>query len=99
MALTPFEMLAESLVATLGEEATVQPASGAARTIEAEFSMRGVEEGDFVVQRPVLTAKSADVSDLGDGDTATVRGTIYTIRYALPDGQGITDLILQQSTP
>ncbi len=91
--------MADALVATLGEEVTVQPSGGgAARTIRAEFSMRGVEEGDFVVQRPVITAKEADVADLDDGDSAVARGTTYTVRYCLPDGQGMTDLILQQTS-
>lgn len=96
--MSAFDLMGDALVATLGEEVTVQPSGGAARTIRAEFSMRGVEEGDFVVQRPVITAKDADVSDLDDGDSALARGTTYTIRYRLPDGQGMTDLILQQTS-
>ena len=92
-----FGLLADAVTVTLGEAVTVQPEGGAPREIRAEFAIKPVEEGEFVVKRPVVTARTADVSDIVDGATVVARVTTYVARDAMPGGEGLTYIILQDA--
>ncbi len=44
---------------------------------------------------PVVTGRSSDMTNVENGDTITISGVTYNIVNVQPDGQGITQLILE----
>lgn len=47
---------------------------------------------------PVLTCKTSAVSHASQGDTVTIAGISYRIASIEPDGTGVTQLILEDTT-
>jgi len=51
---------------------------------------------DFSTQEPRLTCKTSDVAGLKAGDTITVRNDVFHVAVIMPDGTGITEIILER---
>lgn len=51
---------------------------------------------DFSTQEPRLTCKTSDVAGLAPGDIVTVRGDEFHVAVVMPDGTGITEIILER---
>jgi len=49
------------------------------------------------VTTPVLTARTMDVTSYARGTALTIAGVSYTIAEQQPDGQGISQVILQRT--
>ena len=46
---------------------------------------------------PVLTVRTSDVTDASRGDSLTIDNIAYTVAEIQPDGQGISNLVLQRT--
>ncbi len=46
---------------------------------------------------PILTARTIDVSGYSRGTSLTISGVAYTIEEQQPDGQGMSQVILQRT--
>lgn len=96
--MSPLRGIADAVTGVFGEDVTITPSSTSTPvTIRAEFSTKPMQEGEFVIERDVVTAKTAEVAGLVDGDPVEVRGTAYVCRFTRDDGEGLTDIILQKS--
>lgn len=78
---------------------------GVAATIGGA-TVNGIFDNDFIevetgagvgvaLQQPRFTCRTADVSGVVEGTSATISGVSYTVRIVQPDGTGMTDLILE----
>jgi len=85
-----FESDAFADTATLADASTV---NGIFDTEEREVDTDG--EVNVVADDPQFTCRTSDVSGLKEGDTLTIEGVQYAIRYRRDDGTGVTDLYLQ----
>lgn len=89
------------LLADFGEAVTYTPSGGQATTITAIFD-NGYEAVDagggvaFAMQQPRLTCRTSDVSSAAEGDTCVVGGFTYKVSIVMPDGTGITELMLEK---
>ncbi len=67
----------------------------------AGVSIRGVFDNgaanslNIIGSDPKLVCQSADVSTLTFGSTLSIQGVTYTVRQIMPDGFGITTLMLE----
>ena len=52
-------------------------------------------EVGFTSSEPRFTCRTSEISSAVTGDTITISGTIYTIREIMPDGTGVTELLLE----
>ena len=50
----------------------------------------------FALQQPRFTCRTADVADVVEGDTLTIESQQYIVRIVMPDGTGITELMLEK---
>lgn len=103
----PVEVAADRSIflADFGVSCTGKPIFGQETTFTAIFDAQHALEdaGGFVafsVDQPRLTCKSGDISTLQEGDTVIVpvdgTNVDYTIRVVMPDGTGITELVLEK---
>lgn len=88
------------LLADFGEAATFTPVGGTASSITVIFdnAYEAVDVGGgstFAVTQPRVTARTADVSGATEGATLAIGGVTYTIRVVMPDGTGITEMMLE----
>lgn len=44
---------------------------------------------------PRLSCRTADVTGVSEGDTITIGGNSYIVRVKMPDGTGMTELMLE----
>ncbi len=87
----------------LGEDVVYTPNGGAAVTIKAIFEadretsevIGGVEAVGY---KPVAECRTSDLIGTVRGGTIVVNSDTYTIRTVLPDGTGMTDLILEKTS-
>lgn len=94
-----FDALPDALVGALGEAVSVTPIDGDAREIVAIFKLASEMTlgGDVSLRKPMLRAKSTDVSDLADGATVEARDVTYRVRTLMPNGRGLTDIMLERT--
>jgi hypothetical protein len=88
------------MLADFGVAATYTPSGGSASSITVIFdnAYEAVDTGggvSFAVRQPRVTARTADVPNASEGDTLAVEGVTYVIRIVMPDGTGITELMLE----
>lgn len=88
------------LLADFGVAATFTPVGGTASSITVIFdnAYEAVDVGGgstFAVTQPRVTARTADVSGATEGATLAIGGVTYTIRVVMPDGTGITEMMLE----
>ena len=95
--MTVFDGLADVFTSALGQPVTVTPAGEAARVITALFVSRSTDDVGIVQQQPAIHARSADVSDLADGDTIAVGARSYRARTFRHDGRGMTTVVLEDA--
>ena len=89
-----------SFVADFGVSATYTPAGGVSSAITVIFDNEfiPVDTGasvSFAMQQPKALAITADVLSAAEGDTLAINGITYTIRIVMPDGTGMTELMLE----
>lgn len=88
------------MLADFGVAATFTPVGGAGSAITVIFDneYQAVDTGggvSFAVTQPRVTARTADVSGATEGATLAIGGVTYTIRVVMPDGTGITEMMLE----
>jgi len=84
-----------SMLADFGVTATY---SGGTFTAIFDNDYEAVEAGGGVpvaALNPRITCRTADVSTLSDGDSLTIDSALYVIAYVMPDGTGVTAMILE----
>ncbi len=90
-----------SLLNTLdGREVTYTPQGGSPRTLsgmlQAMSEISGAETVDIVTARPVLSIRSIDIQEIGEGDAISIDGDDYEVAVVQPDNEGITELVLEK---
>ena len=85
-----------------GVEASYTLDGGPAVTInaifDAEHTLAGIGDIDAATVEPQAVVRTADLPEgHGDGDTFTLNGTAYTVRFPEPDGTGMTVLRLEKA--
>jgi len=89
------------MLADFGEAVTYTPTGGAESSVTAIFD-NGYEAVDagggvsFAMQQPRLTCRTSDVPNAAEGDAVVVGGVSYKIAIVMPDGTGITELMLEK---
>ena len=89
------------LLADFGVAATFTPAGGGASTAVTVIFDNAYEAVDvgggstFAVTQPRVTARTSDVATATEGATLAIDGVTYTVRVVMPDGTGITEMMLE----
>jgi len=88
------------LLADFGVTATYTPSGGASSSITVIFDNEfiPVDTGasvSFAMRQPKALARSADIPNVAEGDILVVNSTTYVIRIVMPDGTGMTELMLE----
>lgn len=89
------------LLADFGVDAIFDPASSSHKTVRGVFDndYESVNAGgtmDFAITRPRFYCRSADVLDVTEGDDLEVGDVAYKIRVIMPDGTGMTEMMLEK---
>lgn len=50
----------------------------------------------FAMTQPKLLCRTADINGMAEGDTLTIEGAGYYVRIIMPDGTGMTELMLEK---
>lgn len=50
----------------------------------------------FAMTQPKLLCRTADISAMSEGATVTVESVNYSVRVIMPDGTGMTELMLEK---
>lgn len=88
------------LLADFGVVALYTPVDGSQVSITAIFDNQyeAVDAGGgvaFAMQQPKILCRSADVSGVSEGAGIVIGGASYIVRVVMPDGTGITELMLE----
>lgn len=88
------------MLADFGVSATFTPVGGSASTITVIFdnNYEAVDAGGgvaFAMQQPRVTCRSSDVTGVSEGATMVIDSANYIVRVVMPDGTGITELMLE----
>tara|TARA_R110000822_G_scaffold175713_1_gene315364 strand:- start:786 stop:1091 length:306 start_codon:yes stop_codon:yes gene_type:complete len=89
------------MLADFGVNATFDPASSSYSVVKGVFDndYEAVNAGgtmDFAITRPRFYCRSADVLNVTEGDDLEVEAVAYKIRVIMPDGTGMTELLLEK---
>ena len=84
-----------------GVNANFDPASSSYSIVKGVFDndYEAVNAGgtmDFAITRPRFYCRSADVLNVTEGDDLEVENVPYKIRVIMPDGTGMTELLLEK---
>jgi len=97
----PVETLDDQLfmLSDFGVSATYTPAGGSARDITVIFDNEyiPVDTGGsvaFAMQQPKALARTSDIPGADQGDFMNINGVDYTVSIVMPDGTGMTELML-----
>lgn len=90
------------MLADFGETLTYTPSGGTASSIIGIFdnSYEAVDVGGSfaaAMQQPRVLVRSADVSGIAEGDTIVRSGATYIVRVVMPDGTGMTEIMLESA--
>jgi hypothetical protein len=89
------------LLADFGVSATYTSVGGTPATITVIFDNEyiPVETGatmPFAMQQPKCLARTSDLAGVAENGTLAIDGTTYYIRIVMPDGTGMTELMLER---
>lgn len=89
-----------AFLADFGVTCAYTPSGGAASNITVIFDNEyiDVDTGGsvaFAMQQPKVLCRSADVSGIAEGDQMVISGTTYIVRVVMPDGTGMTEVMLE----
>lgn len=87
-------------IADFGVSASFTPVGGTASDVIVIFdnAYEAVDIGgsvSFAATQPRVTCRTTDVPGVTEGATLAIDGTTYTIRVIMPDGTGITEMMLE----
>jgi len=83
-----------------GESVTYSPLSGGSSNVVGIFynDYQEVSAGGtmgFALQQPQFTCRTEDIPDAEEGDVLTYQGNDFTVVIVMPDGTGMTNLMLE----
>ena len=89
------------LLADFGVDVALTIAAVGSSTIKAIFdsSHELADVGGTVsysVVQPCMTCKTSNVTGLAEDDTAVIDGVTYEVKVIMPDGTGITEVLLEK---
>ncbi len=89
------------MLTDFGQTVSYTPSGGSAGDVTAivDNDYEAVDVGGsvaFAIQRPRLTARTADISSAAEGDTVSYDGNNYIVRVVMADGTGITELLIEK---
>ena len=83
-----------------GQSVTYTPNGGGGSSINAIFDQAFFQvdgsTGALESSQPMVTVLSSDVTGIDHGDTFTIAGTTYNVVGIQPDGQGMTEVLLEE---
>lgn len=89
------------MIDSIGVAATYTPAGGSAAAImvlfEKEYREIDLISGTVSSASPAAHCKSADVAAAKKGDALIVAGVSHTVSAVLPDGTGLTTLVMKKA--
>lgn len=98
----PVESAADQAIfmADFGVPAVFAPDGGSSSNITVIFDNEyiPVDAGasvSFAMQQPKALAVSSDVPNVSEGDSILIGGVGYIIRVVMPDGTGMTEMMLE----
>lgn len=84
-----------------GVTATYAPAAGGAFDIAGNFdhaARPALNDPGFIGAPPQFVCRTADIpAGAATGDALTIDGTTYAVRALIPDGTGMSNLILEET--
>mgnify|MGYP000032377136 FL=1 len=89
------------MLADFGVDAIFDTPDTSHKTIKGVFDndYEAVNAGgtmDFAITRPRFYCRSSDVLDVEEGDDLEIEKVSYKIRVVMPDGTGMTELMLEK---
>jgi len=88
---------------TRANDAVLWHLSNAAATLPSTAVARGIFDNGYsevlgvAGSEPSFTAKTSDVSVRAYGNAVSIGGISYTVRGIMPDGTGLTRLVLERA--
>lgn len=84
-----------------GVDATYTPTGGSATTVKGLFDndIQEVDAGGtatFAVEMPRFVCQTSNVSSAAEGDSIVISSVTYSVLSVFDDGQGMTELRLEQ---
>ena len=99
----PVEFAADRSIflADFGVVATYQPEFGPSKSITVIFDNEYFDVDPagsvtFATQQPKILARDEDIVGIKEGDEITINATPYVIRVVMPDGTGMTEIMLEK---
>jgi hypothetical protein len=88
------------MLADFGVPVRYKPVSSSVRTITGiiDNAYEEVDAGGsvtFAMTRPRLTCRTSDLVGISEGATMVIDGANYVVRVHMPDGTGISELMLE----
>lgn len=68
-----------------------------ASSVNGIFRHEAIEVQGVIGERPTFQCRTVDVSSVTPGAAASISGTNYIVRVVLPDGTGVTRMILEEA--
>lgn len=87
-------------LADFGVTASYTPAGGSASDITVIFDNEylDVDIGGavaFATQQPKVLCRDGQISGIAEGDQMVISGSTYIVRVVMPDGTGMTEIMLE----
>lgn len=84
-----------------GVDASFRASGTGSKTIKVIYdnAYEAVDAGgtvEFALQQPRITCRSSDVDGVAEGDSLTIGSDSFLIRVIMPDGTGITEMMLEK---
>tara|TARA_R100000541_G_scaffold35435_1_gene43696 strand:- start:108 stop:413 length:306 start_codon:yes stop_codon:yes gene_type:complete len=88
------------ILSDFGLTATYTPVGGAAKSITVIFdndyySADGSGSVAFAMTQPKAQARTLDLTGVVEGASLVIEGVSYIIRVVMPDGTGMTEVMLE----
>lgn len=90
----------EIFLADFGVTASFTPSGGAASDITVIFDNEylDVDIGGavaFATRQPKVLCRDGEISGIAEGDQMVISGATYIVRVVMPDGTGMTEVLLE----
>lgn len=98
----PVETAADRAIflADFGVPCTYTPDGGVATDISVIFDNEFIDVDmagsiSFAMQQPKALCRDGEVPNIREGDQMVIAGVTYIVRIAMPDGTGMTEVMLE----
>lgn len=87
-------------LADFGVACSYTPSGGTASDITVIFDNEFIDVDTtgtvtFAMQQPKVLCRDGEVSNIAEGDQMVIAGVTYIVRVVMPDGTGMTEVMLE----